>query len=60
MVDVVKNCINENWSIRKSYWPAYHFRHVNTNRRFKKINLIKLNVAILFLGEGKIDRKDFS
>lgn len=50
MNDSLKNCINENWTIRKSFWAPYHFRHFNRNRKFKKINLIKLNVAILLLG----------
>lgn len=55
MNDSLKNCINENWTIRKSFWAPYHFRHFNRNRKFKKINLIKLNVAILLLGGGNFD-----
>ena len=54
MNSLLKNCINENWTIRKSFWTPYHFRFFNKNRKFKKINLIKLNVAILLLGEGNL------
>lgn len=47
----IKECINENWMIRKNYWIQYHFSHLNFNKKFKKVNLLKLNVAILLLGK---------
>jgi hypothetical protein len=49
----LKECINENWSIRKSYWIPYHFNRVNTSKNFELVNLVKLEIAILFLGFGK-------
>lgn len=55
MNESLKKCINENWAIRKSFWIPYHFKHFNRNKKFKKINLIKLNVAILLLGGGELE-----
>lgn len=49
---MLQECIAENWSIRQSYWIPYHFNRLNTNKKFKKVNLFKLDVAIILLGLG--------
>lgn len=50
--DSIKECINENWNVRKSYWIPYHFNQRNINKKIKDVNLLKLNIAILLLGKA--------
>lgn len=48
--DLIKNCIMENWIIRKRYWMAYHFD--SKGKKNQSICLLKFNIAILLLGES--------
>jgi len=48
--DGFKECIKDNWMLRKKFWIPYHFKRINNNKKFKKVNLIKLEVAIIFMG----------
>jgi hypothetical protein len=45
-----KECIKDNWTIRKDYWIPYHFRSHNLN--YKQIDNYRLSVAIILLGPG--------
>ena len=48
--DSTKECINDNWVIRKNYWIPYHFRSYNLN--YKQIDNYRLSVGIILLGPG--------
>lgn len=47
-LDAIKDCIRDNWELRKSYWEIYHFK--DTHAIYKQIDSYRLSVAIVLFG----------
>jgi len=45
----LKECINDNWKIRESYWPSYHFGYFGTS----EFDDVKAVVAGILMGPQK-------
>jgi hypothetical protein len=43
----VRDCIRENWQIRESYWPSYHFHSMTKGRKLLKL---KAYISISIMG----------
>jgi hypothetical protein len=44
----IKECINENWNLRKDYWIPYHFEAFT--EKYMPIDLHRLSIGIILLG----------
>lgn len=44
----LKECINENWNIRKSFWPSYHFYGFKNT----ELHINKAIVGACLMGPG--------
>ncbi|CAF0909978.1 unnamed protein product [Brachionus calyciflorus] len=47
-IDSIKECINENWLLRKNYWIPYHFTSFTCI--YEEINQNRFSIGLMLMG----------
>ncbi|RMZ94177.1 TATA box-binding -associated factor RNA polymerase I subunit A [Brachionus plicatilis] len=54
-IDAIRDCILENWNLRKHYWIPYHFKLFS--KIYENIDIYRFSIAIMLMGPKSLTFK---